>query len=89
MEAANTLVKEHLIACANIFDSVTSVYEWNDKIESNQEVVIILKTSKDSCKKAIIRTKELHPYESPCIIAFKNKKGDKNYIKWVENYCKV
>jgi periplasmic divalent cation tolerance protein len=30
------LVEKKLIACCNIFDNVTSVYEWQGKMENSQ-----------------------------------------------------
>ena len=50
-----TLVEEQLIACANIIPKTESIYKWKGKIENDEEVVIIAKTTDGNVKKAIQR----------------------------------
>ena len=63
---AQTLLKQRLIACANIFP-VQSIYRWQGKIRHEQEVVLILKTT---TKKSVMAQKvleKIHPYKIPCV----------------------
>ncbi|NYT01116.1 MAG: divalent-cation tolerance protein CutA [Methanocellales archaeon] len=80
-----TLVKERLIACANIFP-ITSIYHW-EGLQENEEVVVLLKTTTDKLKKIEQRVKELHSYEIPCIISFAID-GYKDYLNWIKREVK-
>lgn len=80
----HTLLKEKLIACANIFPKVVSIYEWNHKIEEAPEVVVIFKTTNKKSVKAMERLLALHPYSCPCIIELRPIRGFKPYFEWVE-----
>src|SRR5690606_19325289 len=44
MKIAGTVVQEKLAACANILSHVTSIYEWQGKMQTEEECVVILKT---------------------------------------------
>ncbi|MFH1440183.1 MAG: divalent-cation tolerance protein CutA [Candidatus Woesearchaeota archaeon] len=90
MNISMTLVKEKLIACANIHN-IKAIYEWKkegkDKaeIQEDNEAVIIAKTTDALVDEAMARTKELHSYECPSIIVIPVEKGNKDYLKWVED----
>ncbi len=79
---AETLLKERLIACANMFP-VNSCYRWKGRLEKSKEIAIVAKTRDANVQKIIKRVKELHSYEMPCIIAL-DIEGDRDFLKWVE-----
>ena len=58
MKIASGLVEGRLAACANILPGMTSVYRWEGKIESDSEVVLIVKTASARVEKASASTKE-------------------------------
>ena len=43
-EIAGGIVSNKLAACVNIIPGVTSVYEWEGKIENDSEVLMMIKT---------------------------------------------
>jgi periplasmic divalent cation tolerance protein len=67
-QAIAKLLEDKLIACANIISSVESHFLWDDKIHSENECIVIMKSKKELYKNvenAIIST---HPYSVPAIL---------------------
>lgn len=81
---AHKLLKAKKIACANILDGMTSIYEWEGEIKEEKEAILIAKTTENLVDSAIETIKSLHSYECPCILAIESKKGNKDFIKWLE-----
>ena len=82
---AKILVEEQLVACVNTIPKIESVYKWKDKIENDEEVVIIAKTVDANVKKTIQRIKQLHPYDLPDIIVLPIIGGLKDYLDYIAN----
>ena len=83
------LVKDELIACANIIDDVQSIFSWKGKLEKAGEVLLILKARK-KCFPAIVKSvKAMHSYKVPEIIALPILDGNKEYLKWVGERSKL
>jgi periplasmic divalent cation tolerance protein len=78
-----TLLKEHLIACANIVNPITSFFRWSDKIEVSKECLIIMKSRMDLFTQVAERVKSLHSYEVPEILALPIVEGSKTYLNWM------
>jgi len=81
---ANALVKEKLVACANIVPKVNSVFQWQGKIEKCPETLLILKSRKSLLRKIIKRVKSLHSYSVPEVIALSILDGNRDYLNWVK-----
>ena len=80
-----TLVEQKLIACANILSGVKSVFWWQEKIDTSDEVLLILKTKKSLFKKVEKAVKSLHSYDTPEVIALPISQGSKEYLKWISD----
>lgn len=80
---ASTLVSERLAACVNVLAPCHSVYRWQGKVESAQEVPLLIKTTatRYAALEAAIRAR--HPYELPEIIAVPIAHGLPGYLNWV------
>ncbi|MEW6329545.1 MAG: divalent-cation tolerance protein CutA [Candidatus Micrarchaeota archaeon] len=79
----DTLVREKLAACANIFP-IHSIYRWKNKIEKTNEHVALVKTSEKNYEKIEKRVRALHPYELPAIFAIPVARGYGKYLRWAE-----
>ncbi|MEM3555160.1 MAG: divalent-cation tolerance protein CutA [Candidatus Micrarchaeia archaeon] len=77
------IIKEKLARCVNIIPAMESIFFWKGKLEREKESILIAKTSERNYKKLESRVRELHPYELPCIVAFKVERGSKEFIEWV------
>ncbi|TGN04599.1 divalent-cation tolerance protein CutA [Leptospira bandrabouensis] len=80
---AKVVVSERLAACANIIKSMDSIYIWNDVLEETTEMVCLFKTTKDKVGSLMQRIKELHSYETPCIVEWPIVSGNPNYLDWI------
>lgn len=80
---AEMLVEERLAACVNILDGATSVYRWNGAIEADSETILIAKTTQSKRVPAMKRVKEVHSYDTPCIVSYDVADGDKDYLDWI------
>lgn len=85
---ATTLVSEKLAACINIVPGITSVYRWKGAVEQAQELLLLIKTGRDSWPPLEQRIRELHPYELPEIIAVPVLNGQTDYIEWITSCLK-
>lgn len=82
-EAAAALVENRLAACASILPGVKSVYRWQGKIEESDEVLLMIKTTRDAYPQLEPVLKACHPYELPEIIAVRAEAGLSGYLEWV------
>lgn len=85
--AARSLLDARLIACANIFPAGRSVFRWEGQIQAEAEIVMILKTRPDLAAAVRERVTELHPYDTPAIIALKTDEAGTltAFAAWVES----
>ncbi|CAB1344419.1 unnamed protein product [Coregonus sp. 'balchen'] len=70
-DLARGIVEKKLAACVNIVPKITSVYEWQGKIEEDSEVLLMIKTR--SSKVASLAEYVSLPIEQ----------GNPPYLKWL------
>lgn len=80
---AAELVSERLAACVNVLAPCRSTYRWQGKIESAQEVPLLIKTTADTYAALEAAIRARHPYELPEIIAVPVVHGLPEYLAWV------
>lgn len=80
---ATVLVEERLAACASVQPGVGSVYRWQGRVETAEEVLLAVKTTRDRFEALAQRIQALHPYEVPEILAFEAAAGSPAYLDWV------
>jgi periplasmic divalent cation tolerance protein len=78
------LLAERKAACVNIIPKVESHYRWQGKIESDDELLLIVKTRITLLDEIITLVKENHPYTIPEIIAMPIVGGNADYLQWIE-----
>lgn len=77
------LLREKLIACANIVGLVSSLYWWEGKIDEADEFLVFMKSKKELFKRLSERVKEIHCYHVPEIIALPVVEGTPSYLDWL------
>jgi periplasmic divalent cation tolerance protein len=78
------LVEKKLVACCNIIPDVKSIYQWKNKVESANEVLLVLKSTVNlipEIKKVIT---DQHSYDVPEIIAVPVVAGSQEYLEWIK-----
>ena len=80
---AGSLVAARLAACVNIKEGVTSVYEWNGEVQSDAEVLLMIKTRRELLPELTAKVKAEHPYDVPEVIAVDIVGGSDDYMGWV------
>ena len=79
------LVEERLVACGNILPGARSIYRWKDGVADEREVVVLMKTRKQDWTALLSRLHELHPYETPELVALRVAAGAPKYMAWLED----
>lgn len=80
---ADTLVGEHLAACANVMPGVQSAYRWQGAVQHATEALLLIKTTTAAFDALKLRLLELHPYELPELVATAVVDGHAAYLDWV------
>jgi periplasmic divalent cation tolerance protein len=80
---AHHVVDERLAACASIIERIQSIYRWEEKIRSDAESMIIIKTTDTRFAELQRRIKSLHSYSVPEIIALPIVAGSEQYLAWL------
>jgi periplasmic divalent cation tolerance protein len=78
---ARELVRRRLVACASLLP-VRSLYHWQGKLESSDEVSLLLKTSPELLPALRAAIEELHSYETPEWIQWQAA-SDGAYGQWL------
>ena len=80
---ARTLVDESLAACVNVVPGLRSIYRWKDAVQSDEEVLLMVKTTGERLAAARARLVALHPYELPEAVALSVADGHHPYLEWI------
>jgi periplasmic divalent cation tolerance protein len=84
-ELAQHLVKEHLAACVNQLPGVRSVYEWQGRINTDQEVILLIKTRAGVYDRVEQTIRARHPYDVPEVVALPIARGSNDYLSWINS----
>jgi periplasmic divalent cation tolerance protein len=82
-QLAARIVAERLAACAQVQGPITSTYRWHDAVEEAEEWYCHWKTRAELFPILRARIRELHPYETPEIIAVPIAEIDADYAAWI------
>lgn len=81
---ARSLVDERLAACANVLGGIRSFYWWDGKVQDDEEVALIAKTTSELVDAVVARVKALHSYSCPCVVALPIDAGNPAFLDWIK-----
>lgn len=80
---ARTLVELRLAACVNVLSPCQSFYRWQDDVQEDGEVPLIIKTTAELYPALETYLRQQHPYALPEIVALEVVQGLPEYLTWV------
>ena len=83
-ELATTLVEERLAARVNAVDC-RSTYRWDGRVETDDETILLLKTTDAGYDRLESRIEELHPNDVPCIERFDEADALDRFTSWIDD----
>ena len=85
---ANLLLSQRKAACVNIVPMINSLFWWQDKLDSAQESLLIVKTKASVLNEIVSLVREIHSYDIPEIIALPIIGGNRDYLEWIDKEVK-
>jgi periplasmic divalent cation tolerance protein len=82
---ADTLIEKELAGCVQIIGPVQSTFKWRGKLKKTKEWICFIKTKDIHFSKIENEMKKIHKYSIPELLSFKVNKGNKTYLKWLED----
>ena len=80
---AEVLLEHRLAACVSRLEGIVSSYRWESKIQHEEAVLVLVKTTA-ACYDALEEMiRKLTSYELPEILAVPVQGGSAEYIKWL------
>jgi periplasmic divalent cation tolerance protein len=81
---AQALVDGRLAACVNVVPRVRSFYRWKGAVESADEWLLLIKSSRALFGRVRSLLEKQHSYEVPEAIALPVVDGAANYLDWLD-----
>ncbi|MGK0296465.1 MAG: periplasmic divalent cation tolerance protein [Gammaproteobacteria bacterium] len=82
---ANDVVIEKLGACVQVISGVQSFFRWQNRVDTSEELLLIIKTTTERYPDLENRIKAIHPYEVPEVIAIPIAEGLDAYLSWIDS----
>ncbi len=79
------LVEARLAACVSIVPKLRSFYHWQGALETSEEVLLLIKTSRELFPQLKLELEKIHPYELPEMLALPVVEGAENYLNWIDS----
>ena len=83
VNAGRVLVERRLAGCVNVLPAMTSIYVWGGKTEVAAEAVLLAKMPRADFQAAASAVHQLHPYETPAILALPVPMLNAPYLDWL------
>lgn len=82
---ARKLLDERLCACVNVIPRIHSFFHWQGKVESGDESLLVIKSSRELFASVVSAIESVHSYEVPEVIALPIVDGSAKYLNWLRS----
>lgn len=82
---ARSLVEQRVAACVNVIPRMRSYYRWKGEIESADEYLLVIKSSRVRMPALLAALEKEHSYEVPEVIALSVVDGAPSYLDWLQS----
>lgn len=82
-EISRELVQKRLAACVNLVPAIESVYIWKEKICTDAEQLLIIKSTGSHIEPLKHALQKMHPYAVPELIFLPIVEGLPPYLQWL------
>lgn len=80
---AQNIIEARLAACVQILPQMTSVYEWEGKIQKESEHLLLIKTLPEKWEELRDFVTANHSYDVPEMIAIDAARVSEPYLEWL------
>jgi periplasmic divalent cation tolerance protein len=80
---AQELVSRRLAACVNVVPGIRSFYWWENRVQEDNEVLLVIKTRVELLPQLEAALSELHSYEVPEFVVLEIADGSDAYLDWI------
>jgi periplasmic divalent cation tolerance protein len=86
-QLARAALDQRLAACVNLVPKLESHYWWKGKVESGNEVLMLLKTTRNKLGKLEKCILAAHPYDTAEFMVVPFAYGAERYTRWLIESC--
>jgi periplasmic divalent cation tolerance protein len=83
-KVATALLEGRKAACVNIVPELESHFWWEGKLDTDQELLLIVKTRTSLMDELVSLVKSVHSYDVPEVIALPIIGGNQDYLDWLD-----
>jgi len=83
-ELAKKIMENNLAACINIVSNVKSTYRWKGEVKTDNEGLLIIKTTTKKVESLIKFIKVNHSYDIPEVVSLTIAEGNPDYLDWLD-----
>jgi periplasmic divalent cation tolerance protein len=80
---ARLLLDQRLAACVSIIPRLRSLYRWKGAVESSEECLLLIKSSRALCDRLCAAIEKEHSYAVPEVLALPVLAGAGPYLDWL------
>jgi periplasmic divalent cation tolerance protein len=80
---ARKILEARVAACVNLVPRLESHYWWQGKIEKSAEVLLLIKTERQTLRALEKLVLANHPYDTPEFVVLPIESGNERYLAWL------